>query len=88
MIIGIKGDWIMVYWLIGALVYILVNLMFASLMNSVAISKGYESSNAFILVFLFGIFGILYVISLPDLKARQQREDIIAILLSEDKGGK
>ena len=78
----------MVFWLIGALVCIFVNLMFASLMNNIAISKGYENSNAFILVFLFGIFGMLYVIALPDLKARQQREDLIAILLSNDQGGK
>ena len=78
----------MVFWLIGALVCIFVNLMFASLMNNIAISKGHENSNAFILVFLFGIFGMLYVIALPDLKARQQREDLIAILLSNDQGGK
>ena len=78
----------MVFWLIGALICIFVNLMFASLMNNIAISKGYENSNAFILVFLFGIFGMLYVIALPDLKARQQREDLIAILLSNDQGGK
>ena len=75
-------------WLIIILVYVLINLMFASLMNSVAVSKGYENSHAFILVFLFGIFGMLYVIALPDMKARQQREDLIAILLSDDKGGK
>ena len=74
----------MVFWLIGILVCILVNLMFASLMNNIALSKGYEDSHAFILVFLFGIFGMLYVIALPDLKARQQREDLIAILLSND----
>lgn len=78
----------MVFWLIGILVCILVNLMFASLMNNIALSKGYEDSHAFILVFLFGIFGMLYVIALPDLKARQQREDLIALLLTNDQGGK
>ena len=74
----------MTIWLIAALVAIIINCFFASLMNNIAISKGYENSNAFILVFLFGIFGMLYVIALPDLKARQQREDLIAILLSND----
>ena len=78
----------MVFWLIGILVCILVNLMFASLMNNIALSKGYEDSHAFILVFLFGIFGMLYVIALPDLKARQQREDLIAILLSNEEDKK
>ena len=76
----------MAIWLIAALVVIIINCFFASLMNNVAISKGYENSNAFILVFLFGIFGMLYVIALPDLKARQQREDLIAILLSNEEG--
>ena len=77
----------MTYILIGALVAIIINCFFASLMNNVAISKGYAQSNAFLLVFFFGIFGMLYVIALPDLKARQQREDLIAILLSDDKEG-
>lgn len=63
------------------LVYLLVNLYLASLMNSVAKSKGHENSNAFILVLLLGGVGILYVISLPDLHERQQREDILSVLL-------
>ncbi len=71
------------------LLYIFVNLFFASLMNTVAKDKGYENSNTFILVLLFGAVGILYVISLPDLTARQQREDILNVLLKiqqqEDK---
>lgn len=70
------------------LLYIFVNLFFASLMNTVAKDKGYENSNTFILVLLFGLVGILYVISLPDLNARQQREDILNVLLKiqqEDK---
>ena len=78
----------MAIWLIAALVVIIINCFFASLMNNVAISKGHENSNAFILVFLFGIFGMLYVIALPDLKARQQREDLIAILLSNEEDKK
>lgn len=69
------------------LITILVNLLFASLMNAVAENKGYENSHAFVLVFFFGVFGMLYVISLPDLKAREQREDILTVLLSKENGG-
>ncbi len=56
-------------------------------MNAVAINKGYENSHAFALVFPFGIFGMLYVIALPDLIAQQQREDILAVLLEKEQGG-
>lgn len=73
--------------IIIALIAVLVNLIFASLMNAVAVSKGYENSYAFVLVFFFGVLGMLYVIALPDLKARQQREDIITVLLSKEQGG-
>ena len=71
----------------GSLIAVLINLVFASLMNAVAVSKGYENSHAFALVFLFGVFGMLYVIALPDLKARQQREDILTVLLDKEQGG-
>ncbi len=64
------------------ILYIIMNLVFASLMNSVAKDKGYENSSTFILVLLFGVIGILYVISLPDLVARQQKEDILNVLLN------
>ena len=73
--------------LVVALIAILINLLFASLMNAVADSKGYENSHAFALVFFFGVFGMLYVIALPDMIARQQREDILTFLLSKEQGG-
>ena len=73
--------------IIIALIVILINLVFASLMNAVAVSKGYENSHAFVLVFFFGVFGMLYVIALPDLTARQQREDILTVLLSKEQEG-
>ena len=50
------------------LVYLAVNFLFAALMNSIAIKKGYENSHAFALVFFFGVLGMLYVIALPDMK--------------------
>lgn len=70
------------------LLYLLVNLFFASLMNTVAKNKGYENSSVFVLVLLFGFIGILYVISLPDLYERQQREDILNVLLEIKQGDK
>lgn len=73
---------------ISILLYLLVNLFFASLMNTVARNKGYENSNTFVLVLLFGAVGILYVISLPDLYERQQREDILNVLLEIKQGDK
>ena len=73
--------------MIVVLAAILINLLFASLMNAVAVNKGYEKSHAFVLVFFFSVFGMLYVIALPDLKARQQREDILAVLLTKENEG-
>ena len=72
--------------LIATLIAILINWVFAVLMNLVAISKGHENSHAFVLVFVFGVFGMLYVVALPDLKARQQREDILEVLLTKKQG--
>lgn len=73
---------------VGILLGLLVNLFIASLMNTVAKNKGYENSNTFVLVLLFGFVGILYVISLPDLVERQQREDILNVLLEIKQGDK
>ena len=75
------------YFLI-ALIALSINLLFAALMNAVAVSKGHENSHAFALVFFFGVFGMLYVIALPDMKAREQMEDILAVLLDQNQGGK
>lgn len=72
---------------LSVLVVLVVNFLFATLMNNIAENKGHENSHAFVLVFLFGIIGMLYVIALPDLKAQAQRDDILTILLekSEEK---
>lgn len=64
------------------MIIIIANLFFTTLMCNVAKDKGYENSHIFLLVFVFGILGILYVIALPDLKAREQREDILTALLT------
>ena len=78
----------MVTIMISIIIYFLVNFILASLMNPVAADKGYENSNVFVVVLLFGAGGILYVISLPDLVARQQREDILALLLEQNEENK
>lgn len=69
---------------LSVLVVLAVNFLFATLMNNIAVSKGYENSHAFALVFFFGVLGMLYVIALPDLKAQEQREDILTILLEKN----
>ena len=76
----------MVY-VLAALVYLAVNFLFATLMNNVALQKGYENSHAFALVSFFGVLGMIYVLALPDLKKRAQLEDIVTLLL-EKKGEK
>lgn len=72
---------------LSVLVVLAVNFLFATLMNNIAVNKGHENSHAFVLVFLFGVIGMLFVIALPDLKAQAQRDDILTILLekSEEK---
>ena len=66
--------------IVAVILAMFVNAFLASLMRSVAISKGYHNTPVFALVFFFGIFGILYVISLPDLVARQQQKSILDLL--------
>ena len=73
----------MVYAL-AVLVYLAVNFLFATLMNNIAIKKGYENSHAFALVFFFGVLGMLYVIALPDMKVQSQLEDILTLLLEKN----
>ena len=73
---------------LGGLVYLIVFIYMASLMRSIAESKGYDDPRAFWLTLILGAVGILYVIALPDLRARQQREDILTVLLGIREGGR
>lgn len=73
----------MIYAL-AVLVYLAANYLFATLMNNIAVEKGYENSHAFALVFFFGILGMLYVIALPNLKTQSQLEDILTLLLERN----
>jgi hypothetical protein len=54
--------------------------IFALLMSNIAVDKGHKAAPAFFLVFFFNILGMLYVIALPDLVAREQREAICNML--------
>lgn len=63
------------------LVVLVVNVIFAIFMRNVAFSKGYNDDvHAFAMCLWLGIFGGIYVISLPDLVARKNQEEIIARL--------
>jgi hypothetical protein len=63
---------------------IIINSIGASLMRKSAILKGYgDESHVFAICFWLGIFGYLYVISLPDLIAQNQNQQIIEMM----KGG-
>lgn len=77
----------MVYVII-AIIYFAVFIFIASLMSSIAKNKGYEDAKPFWLTLFLGIIGILYVIALPDLKEREQREDILSVLLEIKEGNK
>lgn len=78
----------LVYFLI-ILVCIICNIIIALKMCEVAELKGYDPSerSVFVLCFFFGIFGILYVIALPDLKLREIRfsNNDTGILQSREK---
>lgn len=70
----------MLYFII-LVVYIIVDLIFADYMKNVAYAKGYDdNAHAFAICFWFGPVGCLYVVALPDLVARKNQEEIIALL--------
>ena len=69
-------------YLIAVMLYFALNFVIAMIMQNVAVKKGQEDSHSFIIVFLFGIIGCLYVIALPDEVLRKQNEDILTILLA------
>lgn len=63
-------------------VVLLILGMLASEMGDSAESKGHSKRRYFHLCFWLGIVGYLCVLALPDLKAREQRERILALLES------
>ncbi len=64
----------MLYILIAAFVLLTLNILCACLMEQSAATKGYEKeSHIWAICFWCGLFGYLYVISLPD--KIQQRQN-------------
>ena len=72
---------LLVLLLVCEVVYLIWNLITAKTMQKIARQKGYgEEFNCFSMCFWLGIVGCLYVISLPDLKQREQLDRIIKLL--------
>ncbi len=70
---------------IGIILMILVGLVvqaiYASLMNKAAARKGYgDDAHAWAMCFWLGIIGGVYVIALPDLIQQNQNQQIIELL--------
>lgn len=61
------------------IVLFVIQIIIALYMSEVAIMKGYERG-AFLLCMFLGIFGCLYVISLPDKVLQEQNKKIIKLL--------
>lgn len=75
-----KEDYKMLYALI-AVVLLLVNALCAYFMKQSAVMKGYgEDSHIWAICFWCGLFGYLYVISLPDKIQQNQNQQIIELL--------
>ena len=67
--------------IIVVVLYFVINFILGTFYKQVAYAKGYDDkAHAFILVFIFGIFGCLYVVALPDLVLRKQNERKIAVV--------
>ena len=63
-IYGYYADMVVVIFIIA----LIIRIMLAGYMKSAAEKKGYSQTfHVFVLVFIFGLFGCLYVIALPDL---------------------
>jgi hypothetical protein len=74
-VFGLESSAIITY---GAflVVVIFANIVMAFKMQEVVEKKGYTDVNAFLLCFLFGIFGYFYVAALPDLELRKMLKSI------------
>ncbi|MFR2064033.1 hypothetical protein [Hominenteromicrobium sp.] len=76
------------FWYIALLIiiYLTINFIIAKMMENAASLKGYgTNSHAFIMCFLFGLLGCLYVVALPDLVQQNQNKQIIDLLKEDIK---
>jgi len=65
-------------WVVVCIVIIGVHCFLASEMSDSAKSKGHPKRKYFYVCVCLGLFGYLCIIALPDLKAREQREQLLA----------
>ena len=66
------------YITVVGVIYFLINLMIANIMQNVVRLKGYEEDkNAVALTLLFGMVGVMYVVALPDKKLNDSIENLI-----------
>ena len=64
--------------IISLIIYIILAIIAASLMTKSALLKGYgKDYHIWAICFWFGLFGILYTISLPDLILQSQNSEIL-----------
>lgn len=72
----------MEWWIfLSITVFIIIDAIGAYLMRNAAVLKGYgDDYHIFAYCFWLGLFGYLYVISLPDLVSQSQNQQIIDIL--------
>ena len=72
----------MEWWIfLSITVFIIIDAIGAYLMRNAAVLKGYSDDyHIFAYCFWLGLFGYLYVISLPDLVSQSQNQQIIDIL--------
>lgn len=69
--------------IIIVIIWIIANCVITEKMTDVLLSKGYEHSvNIWVMIFLLGIAGWIYVLALPDLV---QRNTQMKILINQEK---
>lgn len=60
----------MIFWILGGIVALVLNIIIAACFADVAREKGFEENHYFWMCFIFGIAGYLLVVALPDKRIR------------------
>lgn len=68
------------FWIFIILFFTAVQVVMGIKMGQIAKMKGHKFSTAFLMCFFLGIFGYIYVLSIPDLKERKLHELSKALL--------
>lgn len=74
-----------IIYILIALPIFIISAIISSLMAESAAMKGYDPDemHIFAICFFLGIFGCLYVLSLPDKIVQQQNKEIIELLKAQ-----